>query len=159
MIEPQLLEPQPSEPASQRTDNANAAPVRLLDTQARGHIGRRVLHQQPDGELTEDPVWRWSSAPDRYLDTALRLELASSPVWRLVDSASAPVLATTLLVVASRVGERDATRRGRRIPVHGRRPRRSTRWSCGKASPCQENCPAIWPPPRAVCCSASPSRA
>jgi hypothetical protein len=52
---------------------ATAAPIRLLDTQARGHIGRRLLHQRPDGELIEDPVWRWSSAPDRYLDTALRL--------------------------------------------------------------------------------------
>ena len=97
MIEPQLIEPQPSEPATQRTDNANAAPVRLLDTQARAHIGRRVLHQQPDGELTPDAVWWWSSAPDRYLDTALHLELASSPVWRPVESASAPVLSATLL--------------------------------------------------------------
>ena len=44
MIEPQLIEPQPSEPATQRTDNANASPVRLLDTQARAHIGRRLLH-------------------------------------------------------------------------------------------------------------------
>ncbi len=80
------------------TSGATAASIRLLDTQARGHIGRRVLHQQPDGELIEDPVWRWSSAPDRYLDTALRLELASSPVLRLVDVASAPTLADTLLV-------------------------------------------------------------
>jgi hypothetical protein len=47
--------------------------------------------------LSEDPVWVWSSAPDRYLDTALRLELESSPIWRLVDAANAPVLATTLL--------------------------------------------------------------
>jgi hypothetical protein len=97
MIEPQLIEPQLNEPAGQRPATANAAPVRLLDTQARGHIGRRLLHQQPAGELSEDSVWVWSSAPDRYLDTALRLELASSPIWRLVDAASAPVLATTLL--------------------------------------------------------------
>ena len=97
MIEPQLIEPQPSEPATQRTDNANASPVRLLDTQARAHIGRRILHQQPDGELTPDAVWWWSSAPDRYLDTALHLELASSQIWRPVESASAPVLAATLL--------------------------------------------------------------
>jgi hypothetical protein len=96
MIEPQIVEPQPAELAGQRPD-ASAAPLRLLDTQARGHIGRRLLHQQPAGELSEDSVWVWSSAPDRYLDTALRLELASSPIWRLVDSASAPALATTLL--------------------------------------------------------------
>ena len=76
----------------------NATPVRLLDTQARAHIGRQVLHQQSNGELTEDAIWRWSSAPDRYLDTALRLEVASSPAVRLVDTGSAPALAATLLV-------------------------------------------------------------
>ena len=96
MIEPQLLAPQAGRPAGLGSTSAAApAPIRLLDTQSRGHIGRRVLRQQPDGELTEDPVWRWSSAPDRYLDTALRLELASSPVFQLVDVASAPTLATT----------------------------------------------------------------
>lgn len=98
MIEPQLLEPQQPEPAKQVTKAPNAAAVRLLDTQARGHIGRRVLHQQPDGELTEDSVWRWSSAPDRYLDTALRMEVESSPNMRLVDAGSAPAVAATLLV-------------------------------------------------------------
>jgi len=97
MLEPQLLEPQLSAPARQVTKGANATPVRLLDTQARGHIGRHVLHQQPNGELTEDAVWRWSSAPDRYLDTALRLEAASSPDVRLVDTGRAPALAATLL--------------------------------------------------------------
>ena len=95
MLEPQLLEPQP---ATQVTKAPNATPVRLLDTQARGHIGRRVLHQQPNGELTEDAVWRWSSAPDRYLDTALRFELASSPDVRLVDTGRARALAATLLI-------------------------------------------------------------
>ena len=104
MIEPQLLAPQPPERAAQDTSGAIAASVRLLDTQARGHIGRRLLHQQPDGELIEDPVWRWSSAPDRYLDTALRLELTSSRVLRLVDVASAPTVATTLLVWHLEIG-------------------------------------------------------
>ena len=98
MIEPRLVEPQLLEPAKQGTSALNAATIRLLDTQARGHIGRRVLHQQPNGELTEDPVWRWSSAPDRYLDTALRLELAANPEVRLVDAGNAPALAATLLV-------------------------------------------------------------
>ena len=97
MIEPQLVAPQ-APPAALGTSGATAASIRLLDTQARGHIGRRLLHQRPDGELIEDPVWRWSSAPDRYLDTALRLELTSSPVLRLVDVASAPAVAATLLV-------------------------------------------------------------
>jgi len=98
MIEPQPLELQLPEPASQVIKAPRASPVRLLDTQARGHIGRHVLHQQPNGELTEDAVWRWSSAPDRYLDTALRFEAASSPDVRLVDTGRAPALAATLLV-------------------------------------------------------------
>ena len=97
MIEPQLLEPQPPVPPEQMIKAANVASVRLLDTQALGHIGRPVLHQQPNGELTEDAVWRWSSAPDRYLDTALRLEVASSPDVLLVDTSRAPALAATLL--------------------------------------------------------------
>jgi len=98
MIEPQVLAPQVPEPASQVSKAPNATDVRLLDTQARGHIGRRLIHQQPDGELTEDPVWRWSSAPERYLDTALRMEVESSPNIRLVDSGRAPSVAATLLV-------------------------------------------------------------
>jgi hypothetical protein len=97
MVEPQVLEPQLS-PAREVTKAANATPVRLLDTQARGHIGRRVLHQQPNGELTDDPVWRWTASPDRYLDMALRLEAESSPDIRLVDTDRAPTLAVTLLV-------------------------------------------------------------
>ena len=101
---------------------ANAVAVRLLDTQARAHIGRRVLHQQPDGELTEDPVWRWSSAPDRYLDTALRLELAAARDVRLVDSGTASTLAVTLLVWHLESRRRDAAGRGDRAPVRGSRP-------------------------------------
>jgi len=97
MIEPQLLESGLSEPPK-ATKDPNDASVRLLDTQARGHIGRRVLHQQQNGELTQDSVWWWSSAPDRYLDTALRLEVASRPDVRLVDRDRAPDLAATLLV-------------------------------------------------------------
>ena len=92
MIEPQLVEPARDAPVA-----ATPLLVRLLETQARAHIGRRLLHRQPDGELTEDPVWHWSSAPDRYLDTALRLEMGASPNVRLVDVASAPVMVATLL--------------------------------------------------------------
>ena len=73
-------------------------PVRLLDTQARGHIGRRVLHQQPNGELIEDPVWQWASTPDRYLDMALRVEVASNSEVRIVDAGIATAVAATLLV-------------------------------------------------------------
>jgi len=93
MIEPQLIEP-----AAVAADAPNATSVRLLETQGRGHIGRRVLHQQPGGEVTEDPVWLWASTPDRYLDSAVRYAIGSSPDIRLVDVGSAPSLAVTLLV-------------------------------------------------------------
>jgi hypothetical protein len=69
----------------------------LLDTQTRAHLGSRVLHREPDGELVEDAVWRWSSPPERYLHTALRLALASSSDLRFVDAVSIPTLSVTLL--------------------------------------------------------------
>ncbi len=92
MIEPRLLET-----GGVAADAPNATSVRLLETQGRGHIGRRVLHLQPGGELTEDPVWLWASTPDRYLDSAVRYAIASSPDIRLVDVRSAPSLAVTLV--------------------------------------------------------------
>ncbi|MGD8331914.1 MAG: hypothetical protein PVJ49_20945, partial [Acidobacteriota bacterium] len=92
MLEPSLLEP-----ATEASKAPDATPVRLLDTQARAHIGRRLLYQQADGEISEDPVWRWSSTPDRYLDTALRLNVASRTDLRLVDTSQAPTLSVTLL--------------------------------------------------------------
>jgi hypothetical protein len=92
-----MIEPQMEAPPKPRVAGLNVTFVRLLDTQARAHIGRRVLRQQPDGELVEDPVWRWSSTPDRYLETALRLELTSRGDVSLVDAAGAPALAVTLL--------------------------------------------------------------
>ena len=97
VLEPQLLEPQLAEQPGTVAKNPNAASIRLLSTESHGNIGRRVLHRQPDGELTEDPVWRWSTPPDRYLDTALRLEVASSPRLRLVDAGDVPALAANLL--------------------------------------------------------------
>ena len=98
MIESQLLEPTLRDPAKPLPKATNATSVRLLDTQARGHIGRRLLRRQPNGELTEDSVWRWSSSPDTYLDTALHLEVASDPNLRLVDTDRVSALAATLLV-------------------------------------------------------------
>ena len=92
MIEPELVEP-----AARPGRTADAIAVRLVETQARGHIGRRVLHREAGGELTQDPVWQWSSAPDRYLDTALRVELAANAGVRLVDSADASTVGVTLL--------------------------------------------------------------
>ena len=93
MIEPRLIETLP--PAGIRSDHAVS--VRLLSTEARGHIGRRLLHQRAGGELVEDEQWRWTSAPDRYLDMALRLALESSPEVRLVEAGNVTVLAVTLL--------------------------------------------------------------
>jgi hypothetical protein len=98
MIEPQLLDPQLTGSDKQVTKSINATPIRLLDTRARGHIGRQLLHQLPNGELTEDRVWLWSALPARYLDTALRMEVESNPDLRLVDSTSASTVAATLLV-------------------------------------------------------------
>ena len=92
-----MIEPQLEEPAKRDGGAPTVTTLRLLDTQARAHIGRRLLRQQPDGELVEDPIWRWSSAPDRYLDTALRLELTSRADVRLVDNTNASALAVTLL--------------------------------------------------------------
>ena len=97
VLEPQLLEPQLAEQPGAVAKSPNAASIRLLSTESRGNIGRRVLHRQPNGELIEDPVWRWSTTPDRYLDTALRLEVASSPKLRLVDADDVPALAANLL--------------------------------------------------------------
>lgn len=91
-IEPLMIEPQGAGASA-----PGAISVRLLETQRRGHIGRFVLRLQPDGELVEDHVWRWSSAPDQYLDTALRLEIASNAGLRLVDTRNAQTLAVTLL--------------------------------------------------------------
>ena len=100
MIEPRLIDPgdpgsQPPSPSQRAAEDA--IPLRLAVTQARGHIGRRLLHQEADGELVEDAVWRWSSAPARYLDSALRLAFSSSPHVRLVDSGNAPAIAVTLI--------------------------------------------------------------
>ena len=92
MVEPRLVEP-----AEVVVDAPNAIGVRLLETQGRGHIGRRVLHLQPDGEVTEDPVWLWTTTPDRYVDSAVRYAIASSPEIRLVDIGSAPSLGVTLV--------------------------------------------------------------
>ena len=92
VLEPQLLEPQLAEQLGTVAKNPNATSIRLLSTESHGNIGRRLLHRQPDGELTEDPVWRWSTPPDRYLDTALRLEVASNPKLRLVDAGDVPAL-------------------------------------------------------------------
>ena len=92
MIEPRLVEPQ-----GVAADAPDARSVRLLETQGRAHIGRRVLHQQPSGEVTEDPVWLWATTPDRYLDSAVRYAIGSSPDIRLVDVRSAPSLAVTLV--------------------------------------------------------------
>src|SRR6516164_292290 len=96
-LEPQVLEPQLAEQLGIVTKSPNAFSIRLLPAESRGNIGRRVLHRQPDGELVEDPVWRWSTSPDRYLDTALRMEVASSPKLRLVDAGDVPTLAADLL--------------------------------------------------------------
>lgn len=103
IIEPAMVETPPEAKAAEPT------PVRLLDTQAQAHIGRRLLYKRAGGELVEDPVWMWSSAPDRYLDLALRLAVTSSPDLRLIDAGRAPALALTL--ISWHVEETDGGRR------------------------------------------------
>jgi hypothetical protein len=98
MLEPQVPEPPSSVAPPSGSQPATAVPIRLLDTQARGHIGRRLLHQGVGGELTEDPVWLWSVTPDRYLDSALRFALASRADIKLVDTSNASPMAVTLIV-------------------------------------------------------------
>ena len=97
LVPARVIEPELVEPAARTGRAGNGIAVRLVETQARGHIGRRVLHREAGGELTQDPVWQWSSAPDRYLDTALRVELAANAGVRLVDSADASTVGVTLL--------------------------------------------------------------
>ena len=92
MIEPQLVEA-----GGTVADAPNATSVRLLETQGRGHIGRRLLHQLPNGEVTEDPIWLWTSTPVGYLDSALRLAIASNPAVQLVDVRGGRSLAVTLV--------------------------------------------------------------
>jgi phage terminase large subunit-like protein len=100
MIEPLLIEPvsQLTPASSSNSDHraAEVVAVRLLETQSRDHIGRRLLHQEANGELVEDPAWRWSSAPARYLDSALRIAFESTPRVRLVDSGTVVAMAVTL---------------------------------------------------------------
>ena len=99
MLEPELVElPPPAASAVPTQSSTSTMSLRLLETQARNHIGHRLLHQMTGGELTEDPVWRWTSRPDRYLDSALRIVLASSSNVRFVDTANAPAMAVTILV-------------------------------------------------------------
>ena len=100
VLEPQLLEPQLAEHPETVAKNSDATSIRLLSTESSGNLGRHLLHRQPDGELVEDPVWRWSTFPNRYLDTALRQEVASSPKLRLVDAGDVPTLAANLLALS-----------------------------------------------------------
>jgi len=97
IVPTRMIEPRLADAPGAVADAPDAVSVRLLETQTRGHLGRPVLHQLASGELTEDPVWRWSSTPDRYLDSALRLALAASSEVRLVDRSTASALALTLL--------------------------------------------------------------
>ncbi len=123
MIEPQLVAPQ-APPAGPGTSGATAASIRLLDTQARGHIGRRLLHQRPDGELIEDPVWRWSSAPDRGIlghGTPPRIDVESrSATGRCGQCTNGGRHPSGL---ASRDRRRDTTGWCCRVPSDADRPR------------------------------------
>ena len=96
MIEPEIPEQPAQAVPAERVPASSVVAVRLLETQARAQIGRKLLHQRADGELVEDPVWRWSSMPARYLDSALRVALTSSTELRLVDTPNVPTVGVTL---------------------------------------------------------------
>lgn len=98
MIEPDVHQTRVTPAGAAGTAGSGATfDLRLTDTHARGHIGRRLLHRAPGGELLEDEIWRWSSAPDRYLDSTLRLAFADQPSLRLVDAAGVPAISVTLV--------------------------------------------------------------
>jgi hypothetical protein len=141
MVEPRLVVP-----VGEVADAPHASTVRLLETQSRSHIGRRLLHQRPDGEVTEDPIWLWTTTPDRYLDSALRLGIASNPDIRLVDIRGDRALAVTL--VTWQLESSPGPRLVGAVEVEVTRTDRTMH-----SAPI---CPAICPPPPDACWGASP---
>ena len=97
VLQTRMIEPQLRGQATAVQPAQEATRIRLLDTQALGQIGRRLLWQEGSGELAEDPIWRWSSAPADYLDSALRLAAASNRDVRLVDTDGVTAVAATLI--------------------------------------------------------------
>ena len=98
-------------------------------------------------------MWRWSTAPDRYLETVLRMEVEARPDLRLVDSMDAVLVAVTLLswqvesVDSPRLaGAMEITATERDRSVHTQLVRRT--------EPYRETCPAICRPPPGACCKA-----
>ena len=97
VLQTRMIEPQLRGQATAVQPAQEATRIRLLDTQALGQIGRRLLWQEGSGELAEDPIWRWSSAPADYLDSALRLAAASNRDVRLVDTDGVTAVGATLI--------------------------------------------------------------
>jgi hypothetical protein len=99
MIEPLLIEPasQPAPPSSSNSDRrgADVLAVRLLDTHARDPLAGDCF-TRGERRTVEDAAWRWSSAPARYLESALRIAFESTPSVRLVDSGNVAAMAVTL---------------------------------------------------------------
>jgi hypothetical protein len=75
----------------------DASRFRLLGVEAADPIRYRVLHRSSAGELTEDTVWSWSTLPSHLLATALSQGVAADPDLQMVETATAPAVAVTLL--------------------------------------------------------------
>jgi hypothetical protein len=86
MIEPRLVEPW-----VQAALAANAAPLRLIETQAIAHLGRRLLTG------SQRRARRGSAMAMVVLARSIPGLGASNPDLRLVDSRNSPALAVTLL--------------------------------------------------------------
>ncbi len=93
MLDPRL----PTEAAEPVPTAVDAMRVRLLDTQSTSAVRFSILHRSVNGELREDPIWSWSTAPDRMLDRALHLTAAADADIEIVDRSDVLAIAATLV--------------------------------------------------------------
>ncbi len=93
MLDPRL----PTEEAEPVQTAVDAIRVRLLDTQSTSAVRFSILHRSAIGELREDPIWSWSTAPDRIFDRALHLAAAADADIEIVDRSDVPAVAATLV--------------------------------------------------------------
>ncbi|MDA3961364.1 MAG: ABC-type transport auxiliary lipoprotein family protein [Planctomycetota bacterium] len=92
---PHIGEPVPPQ-LEQVAPSADARVVRIARVDAREHLRHAVLTRSQDGELIPDPVWRWSTTPDRYLAEFLPLIASSLSEVRVEETIEATELRITL---------------------------------------------------------------
>ena len=113
----------------------------------------------PDGEVTEDPVWLLDVHARRYLDSALRLAIASNPDIRLVDVRGGRSLAVTLVTWQLEAAPSPRLVGAVEVEVTTARSGRSIRRSCARRKRSAPTCPATWRRPPAASWRASPPTA